>query len=440
MAESEKHKIELKSEEFQEVLGRVPSWILRYGIILIGILFLMLLAGSAIFKYPETVTATMTLTGTNPPAALIAKESGKLKEISVSDNQFVKEGTCLAVVENAAETKDILLLEEYLSIYKANPDTITFLPPRELKLGNLQSLYSSYYTALLNYKEFISFRYYKQKIDYTKEEILEFKEYYKSLYFQDKTINNQYEIVCKQFRRDSLLFSKGLISEVNLEDIKKQELQQRLSVQSSKSTLQNTKMQITQKEEGLLDMMFQYQNQENTLKAQLEVYNNQLTTEIESWKQKYLFVSPISGKVIFTTFWAENQNVTSGDVVFNIVPTIKGKLIGKATMGMNGSGKVKTGQKVNIRFLNFQDNEVGIVKGIVRSISLVPVMSDEGEISYIVGIELPDGLKTTYNKELPYLPEMRATAEIITDDLSALGRIMRPMRKIWSEGIMDGQK
>lgn len=86
MAESGKHKIELKSEEFQEVLGRVPSWILRYGIILIGILFLMLLGGSAIFKYPETVTATMTLTGTNPPAALIAKESGKLKEISISDN------------------------------------------------------------------------------------------------------------------------------------------------------------------------------------------------------------------------------------------------------------------------------------------------------------------------------------------------------------------
>lgn len=435
MAESKKHEIELKSEEFQEVLGRIPPWILRYGIILIGCMFLMLLIGSSIFKYPEIVTASMTLTGTNPPAALIAKESGKLKEISVSDNQFIKEGTCLAVIENAAETKDILLLEKYLSIYKTNPDTIILLPPKELKLGNLQGLYSSYYTALLNYKEFISFRYYKQKIDYTKEEIQEFKEYHKSLHFQDKTINNQYQIVSKQFKRDSLLFSKGLISAVDLEDIKKEELQQRLSVQSSKSTLQNTIMQITQKEESLLDMIFQYQNQENTLKAQLEVYNNQLTTEIEAWKQKYLFISPVSGKIIFTTFWAENQNVASGDVVFNIVPLTKGRLLGKATMGMSGSGKVKVGQKVNIRFLNFQDNEFGLVKGIVKSISLVPVLNSEGEVSYIVEVELPNGLKTTYNKELPYLPEMRATAEIITDDLSALGRIMRPIRKIWSEGF-----
>lgn len=435
MAELKKHEIELKSEEFQEVLGRIPPWILRYGIILIGIIFLMLLIGSSIFKYPEIVTASMTLTGTNPPAALIAKESGKLKEISVSDNQFIKEGTCLAVIENAAETKDILLLEKYLSIYKTNPDTIILLPPKELKLGSLQGLYSSYYTVLLNYKEFISFRYYKQKIDYTKEEIQEFKEYYKSLHFQDKIINNQYQIVSKQFKRDSLLFSKGLISAVDLEDIKKEELQQRLSVQSSKSTLQNTIMQITQKEENLLDMIFQLQNQENTLKAQLEVYNNQLTTEIEAWKQKYLFISPVSGKIIFTTFWAENQNVTSGDVVFNIVPLTKGRLLGKATMGMSGSGKVKAGQKVNIRFLNFRDNEFGLVKGIVKSISLVPVLNNEGEVSYIVEVELPNGLKTTYNKELPYLPEMRAAAEIITDDLSALGRIMRPIRKIWSEGF-----
>lgn len=435
MPELKKHEIELKSEEFQEVLGRIPPWILRYGIILIGIIFLMLLIGSSIFKYPEIVTASMTLTGTNPPAALIAKESGKLKEISVSDNQFIKEGTCLAVIENAAETKDILLLEKYLSIYKTNPDTIILLPPKELKLGSLQGLYSSYYTVLLNYKEFISFRYYKQKIDYTKEEIQEFKEYYKSLHFQDKIINNQYQIVSKQFKRDSLLFSKGLISAVDLEDIKKEELQQRLSVQSSKSTLQNTIMQITQKEENLLDMIFQLQNQENTLKAQLEVYNNQLTTEIEAWKQKYLFISPVSGKIIFTTFWAENQNVTSGDVVFNIVPLTKGRLLGKATMGMSGSGKVKAGQKVNIRFLNFRDNEFGLVKGIVKSISLVPVLNNEGEVSYIVEVELPNGLKTTYNKELPYLPEMRAAAEIITDDLSALGRIMRPIRKIWSEGF-----
>ncbi len=47
MAEESQHKtdidkqIELRSEEFQEVLGSVPSWILRRGITLIAIIILI---------------------------------------------------------------------------------------------------------------------------------------------------------------------------------------------------------------------------------------------------------------------------------------------------------------------------------------------------------------------------------------------------------------
>lgn len=56
MGEIEKNKIdanqqiELRSEDFQEVLGSVPSWILRRGITIIALIVLIILAGTPISK------------------------------------------------------------------------------------------------------------------------------------------------------------------------------------------------------------------------------------------------------------------------------------------------------------------------------------------------------------------------------------------------------
>ena len=50
---NEEDKIELRSEEFQEVLGSVPPWILRWGITVLAIVVVILLIGSAIVKYPD---------------------------------------------------------------------------------------------------------------------------------------------------------------------------------------------------------------------------------------------------------------------------------------------------------------------------------------------------------------------------------------------------
>ena len=100
--------IELRSEEFQEVLSGIPPWILRWGITTVAIIVVILLIGSSIFKYPDTITSTITLTGSKPAANIVAKSSGKLQELFVKDNQLVQPGDYLAVIENPAKTADIL--------------------------------------------------------------------------------------------------------------------------------------------------------------------------------------------------------------------------------------------------------------------------------------------------------------------------------------------
>ena len=112
----------------------------------------------------------------------------------------------------------------------------------------------------------------------------------------------------------------------------------------------------------------------------------------------------------------------------------KGLLMGKALLPAERSGKVKIGQTVNVSFDNFPNNEFGIVKGVIKNISLVPSEIEKKKI-YIVEILLPKGLITSYNKELPYLLEMEGKAEIITDDLSLLERFLLPIKKVLKENL-----
>ena len=144
---NEEDKIELRSEEFQEVLGAVPHWILRWGITVLAFVIVILLVGSAIIKYPDVIPAQIVLTGSTPPASIVAHASGKIKQIYANDNQIIKTGDYLAVIDNPAQTGDIINLTNYLAQFDLSDNSFS-LPNKNLQLGALQSLFSSFYITL----------------------------------------------------------------------------------------------------------------------------------------------------------------------------------------------------------------------------------------------------------------------------------------------------
>jgi len=55
-------EIELHSKEVQDLLGRMPSWLIRNGILMVIMLLTILVAGSWVFKYPDIVIADVVVT------------------------------------------------------------------------------------------------------------------------------------------------------------------------------------------------------------------------------------------------------------------------------------------------------------------------------------------------------------------------------------------
>ena len=268
----------------------------------------------------------------------------------------------------------------------------------------------------------------------TKERKVQLEKQYAILLNQQKLTEEQLGLARNKFQRDSLLNLKGMISNEELENSRNSYLQNLMSCENISSSINNMQIQIGQLDESLFDANYQDTENLNNLQRRLQTQLSQLQTEILNWELNYVLIAPIDGIVTFTNYWVENQNITAGSAVFTIVPNGELPMIGKAMLPLARSGKVKPGQKVNIRLQNFPENEYGILRGTVKNISLTPTQ-EGGMAYYSLEIALNDGLVTTYKKELPYLSDMQGQADIITDDISLLERFFLPLKRILSESI-----
>ena len=111
MAEN-KNKIEIRSSEVQEILGGVPSRIVRFGMYIFLFVLAMIIAGAFIFKYPDIIKSKIEVTTENPPATIVARSTGKIETLFVADNQRVEAGQIIALIQNPSDYKDVLKLKE----------------------------------------------------------------------------------------------------------------------------------------------------------------------------------------------------------------------------------------------------------------------------------------------------------------------------------------
>lgn len=114
---------------------------------------------------------------------------------------------------------------------------------------------------------------------------------------------------------------------------------------------------------------------------------------------------------------------------FTIIPTKNSSYIGKIKAPIRNSGKLKIGQKVNIKLVNYPSQEFGILNGIIKSMSQI---SDE-QGNYLIDVSLPNKLITSYQKDLEFKQEMQGTAEIITEDLRLIERFFYQIRGVFDE-------
>ncbi len=422
------HSELLYSEPVNDILGRPPRKILRWGTTLIFSVFSLFLFLAWIIRYPDTIPAQIELTTENPPVTLTSKVSGRIKNLYVNDKDIVSEGQSVAVIETAASIEEIDLLNRLIDTI-IKPEYILITPmPGFSKLGELQGYWAFFMKSLSDYQTFMQNDFYGNKILSVNEEIASIGQYIDRLKIKESFYTENQLLETKKYKRDSVLYAGNVLSESDLERSRQALLRINIELQQVRLDHSAKLIEIAEKNQLIKDFKIKRMEEKERFVSVLTESFLNLKAQTEIWENTHILISPVKGIATFTRFWHDNQTVIKDEAVINIVPLDAGDYIGRISLKMQRSGKVKTGQMVNIKLAGYPYLEYGILRGIIKSVSLVP----SGD-TYIIEVILPTGLTTLYGKKLEFTQNMQGLAEIITENTSLLQKILNPFRYIVSK-------
>lgn len=423
-----KEELEVRSTEVQEVLTYVPNWMIRWGITVFFVTIVLLLVSSWFIKYPQVITSQITVTPGNPPVRLVSKSAGKV-HFFVKDGDQVKEGTVLAYLENAGNVRDVLLLRNFVLNDKVDSINPEIFKNSERNLGDVAPSFNAFRKALENYREYQSRDYFSEKISNLKKQVQYHKDLESRLQKQEEIAKDVFDVAQSSFERSTRLKDQKVISENEWELGKRDYLTAKKALENAGVTRVNNKIQISELDRRITDLEQELNFQMRDVRLELDKARESLYSSISLWENSFLLVAPVDGELAFFGIWSDNQHVLAGQEVMSVVPKSE-SIVGKILLPINGSGKVEIGQRVNIKFAGYPFNEFGAVHGKVRRIN--PVQQNN---AFLIDVELPDGLKTSYGITLEDTRELQGTAEIITKDLRLIDRLFNQIRYLFTSNV-----
>ncbi len=433
MADWDKN-IELRSDSVKEIIGKTPSWLVRWGTFSFAFVLLLIILGSAWFNYPDRLVSRITISSDQPPVEITAKNDGNLDRLFVDEGQLVKENMVLAELESSVDYEFVIGIDSELDsirFWLSKRDTSalsSFVNLERPQSGSLKDQYAVLCTALRDYLSYMRLGKYIERISGIQQELLDTKVYYDRLFEQKQLRGKDLKLADKQLERQNDLLDGGAISELEFENSSQVHLAKKLQFEDSRSGLSTVKIEIDKLENQILEYHILDKEENQTLITAIEEKLTSLQGSISEWELNYLFRSPVEGRVSLTRYWTENQKIVKGDRVMSVIQNESQSLIGILELPVIGSGKVARDQKVLVKLDNYPYMEYGMLHGQVNSISIV---SDQD--FYIVEVSFPEGLKTTYDRQLTLSQGMTGKAEIITDNMSFLVRIINPLRSLISD-------
>ena len=419
-----------RSEEVSDIIDRMPTsfgnWVATAVVIFTCLLFFF----GWIIKYPDVVAGKIKINSNLTPVKLVANSSGKMHLNGYKAQDYVKEGEYLAVIQNPAKTEDIRLVWDLLSTFDPNDDSSLFesqrIFPEKVSLGELNLKYYTFLSAL------------KSECDYKEENIFEKRKIslldnikWRKIILQEaeeilQITEDNVEVVQKWHDKYASL-QKDMVAtyEYEVDRSKMEYFSAQQSMQNLRKEAASIQMQIADSENQLAQLSVEKREKERQLQLELLSSFHDLTDNIKSWESKYVLKAPFNGKLEFLNFWVEDQFVQAGEDMFSVVPE-ETTIIGQMLLPANGAGKVKIGDEVIIKLDNYPFREFGSIDGVVKYISLITGEYQEGNNkinTYLVSVDMPEGLTSNYGEVLDFKYEIEGVGEIIVKKRRLIERL-----------------
>jgi multidrug resistance efflux pump len=410
------NKIELRSEEIQELIAKVPNWLLRWGISVIFLVLLMIGFGSYFVKYPDIVSTPFKLTTLDAPKTVVAKGDGKLVSLFVNDKAQVETGQVLAYLEATANHNEVLQLERNLENESLNLQN----------LGELQASYQTFNLAQIQYLSFRKYGFLAKRKDLLAKDLNDLKQLSQNISAQKEIQIEDFKLAEGEYNTQKKLLDQKVIAPLEFKREESKYINKKLPIKNLESAQISNSTAQTAKQKEIMDLNKTISEQENIyLQAK-----NTLKSAIEAWKQRYILSANMTGQVSFSGIIEEKMQVLNNQQLF-FISNPNQNYFGAILIPQDNFGKVKVNQKVIIKLNGYPFHEFGMVEGKVQSISEQPTNLNNVEY-YMARLSFTNGLNTNFNKKINYREGMIGTAEIITEDLRLIERLFYQIRKAFT--------
>lgn len=364
-------KIEIYNRESSDMLGDMPGWLIHTGSYIVYGLVILLIAGAALFQYPDTVVKIIRIDDASSVEWITASRSGMIDRFFVENQSQVKKNDTLGILKNAASLRDVKRFCQVLTnveyYYRTNDFSYLQDYPFDLIMGEMTPAYEQFTQAVRNCLMHQEFDLYPQKKKYLDEEL-------------------------------KILAQSGKVDELTLLKAKRELFELEI----------NHKMEIGRNNRTL---ELAYENMVNSLRT---------------WDGNYLIKCQNNGTVIWGKSWGMRKKISEGDTLCTVISQVRGNPVGHIKLSENEVSEIAAGNEVNIELSKYPVHTYGKLSGRISSISFVPYNK-----SYAVEVEFPDGLITTNGKKINYEIAMTGQAEVITSSRSILNRIFSPIMQLF---------
>lgn len=429
MAEKNNVNIELRSEDVQDILSRPPGWMISWGNTVLLSVIIIGMSMSYFMKYPDVIIGSSVISTERPPLYISANVRARVNKILVQNGQWVDEGDLLIELQNPIDTESILSLGEFIkAVNTFLSDPTVDVPFDKNDLPQLYDANNQFLQLTSQVKEFQSFLFNRGAL--APKEALIFKQnqarQMQKIGQREMELTGDDTYYAKEkFSMQEQEYEKGYITRLvflNAQSTYNQSLKQQENLKKTQlqfvATLFDLDNQLDKFDQDRLKKTKEF-------REQIEKGVSDLENFIVTWEDDYIIKSPAAGQVEFLQRVEEKQFISATSDLLAVIQENKTFEV-IAVIPREGFGKVRVGNQVRMKVDNYPSHEYGTLTGEVESIS-----SLSRENQYTVKIRLVDGLRTSYNKELKYTPEMTSTAEIITDDLRLIERLFNSVRTLF---------
>ena len=244
-------------------------------------------------------------------------------------------------------------------------------------------------------------------------------------------LSTSYDLVKKEIDIMAPLVKKGLVSEMEFLQLKRQTNNVQGELQTSRLAIPRVKSAIAEVQNKRLEAELNFQNRAkkelNEIIAEMSRLNEAQTT-LEDRVKRTLVRAPVDGTVKQLLVNTVSGVVKPGMDILEIVPS-EDTLLVEAKVKPSDVGFLRLGLDAMVKFTAYDFSIYGGLEGKVVFISADTITNERGETYYIVHIKTDKNHLGTVEKPLELMVGMTTSVDILTGKKTVLDYLLKPILK-----------